>query len=68
MKFMGAGILIAASRRLFTLTESNEQIDDKPDKRYRGDKPPLRFFAGRAEIFLGHIHDGPYGGGKKRNA
>ena len=67
MKFMGAGILIVTHRRLFTLTETNKQINDKPNKWYRGDKPPLRFFAGRAEIFLGHINNSPYGGGKKWN-
>ena len=48
--------------RLFPFPESKKQIDDKPDKRHRGDNPPQGFFARCAEIFLGHIYYGPDGG------
>ena len=55
-------------RHFFALAKPQDEIDKKSDKRNRCDQPPQRFFAGRAEIFLGHIHDGPDGRQKKRNA
>ncbi len=47
--------------RLFPFSKSKNQIDNKPDKRHGGDNPPQGLFARRAEILLGHIHNGPDG-------
>ena len=47
--------------RLFPFSKSKNQIDYKSDKRHGGDNPPQGLFARRAEILLGHIHNGPYG-------
>ena len=66
MLFTDAGLL-SAGLRFPALSKPENQIDDKSDKRQRGDNPPLGLFARCAEILLGHIDDGPDGGNKKRD-
>ena len=52
---------LSGACRVLAFAKPEEQIEYKPDKGHGGDQPPKRFFAGRFEIFLGHVDDGPDG-------
>ena len=52
----------------FAFSHAEYQVDDETDEGDRWNDPPQGFLAGGAEIFLGHVDNGPDGAHKKGHA